>query len=198
MRTVSPGVCRMFLPKQFCGNIKMMIFNLSLSFFISLENDNSAHVVKRWTSSVASNSTSVLEYFQMILVTITRSQYLLPILLIYSSRVPGIFYEGGRLLLELNRVLRPGGFFVWSATPVYQKLEEDVQIWKGNKIYSPPINKLSHLKPTCYFIPFPHLRIFRDDFTDGINVLGARHYPEGQAKLNRSCHIPKTQIKQML
>ncbi|KAK4780409.1 hypothetical protein SAY87_016515 [Trapa incisa] len=38
--------------------------------------------------------------------------------------------EGGRLLLELNRVLRPGGFFLWSATPVYQKLEEDVQIWK--------------------------------------------------------------------
>ncbi|KAF7135605.1 hypothetical protein RHSIM_Rhsim08G0036800 [Rhododendron simsii] len=38
--------------------------------------------------------------------------------------------EGGRLLLELNRVLRPGGFFVWSATPVYQTLEEDVEIWK--------------------------------------------------------------------
>ncbi|KAL6993485.1 hypothetical protein U1Q18_011601 [Sarracenia purpurea var. burkii] len=38
--------------------------------------------------------------------------------------------EGGRLLLELNRVLRPGGYFVWSATPVYQQLEEDVQIWK--------------------------------------------------------------------
>ncbi|XP_057501705.1 probable methyltransferase PMT27 [Actinidia eriantha] len=38
--------------------------------------------------------------------------------------------EGGRLLLELNRVLRPGGYFVWSATPVYQTLEEDVQIWK--------------------------------------------------------------------
>ncbi|KAE9596593.1 hypothetical protein Lal_00007880 [Lupinus albus] len=37
--------------------------------------------------------------------------------------------EGGMLLLELNRVLRPGGYFVWSATPVYQKLEEDVQIW---------------------------------------------------------------------
>ncbi|XP_019424200.1 PREDICTED: probable methyltransferase PMT27 isoform X2 [Lupinus angustifolius] len=37
--------------------------------------------------------------------------------------------EGGILLLELNRVLRPGGYFVWSATPVYQKLEEDVQIW---------------------------------------------------------------------
>ncbi|KAL3614663.1 hypothetical protein CASFOL_041420 [Castilleja foliolosa] len=38
--------------------------------------------------------------------------------------------DGGALLLELNRVLRPGGYFVWSATPVYQKLEEDVQIWK--------------------------------------------------------------------
>jgi hypothetical protein len=35
------------------------------------------------------------------------------------------------LLLELNRLLRPGGFFVWSATPVYQKLPEDVEIWDG-------------------------------------------------------------------
>lgn len=39
--------------------------------------------------------------------------------------------EGGKLLLELNRVLRPGGYFVWSATPVYQKLAEDVAIWKA-------------------------------------------------------------------
>ncbi|XP_052114818.1 probable methyltransferase PMT27 [Arachis duranensis] len=38
--------------------------------------------------------------------------------------------DGGLLLLELNRVLRPGGFFVWSATPVYQTLKEDVEIWK--------------------------------------------------------------------
>ncbi|XP_047331213.1 probable methyltransferase PMT27 [Impatiens glandulifera] len=38
--------------------------------------------------------------------------------------------EGGALLLELNRVLRPGGYFVWSATPVYQTLEEDVEIWR--------------------------------------------------------------------
>ncbi|XP_042488431.1 probable methyltransferase PMT26 [Macadamia integrifolia] len=41
--------------------------------------------------------------------------------------------EGGKLLLELNRVLRPGGYFVWSATPVYQKLEEDVEIWEAMK-----------------------------------------------------------------
>uniref|UniRef100_A0A0D3HJ20 Methyltransferase n=1 Tax=Oryza barthii TaxID=65489 RepID=A0A0D3HJ20_9ORYZ len=39
--------------------------------------------------------------------------------------------EGGMLLLELNRLLRPGGFFVWSATPVYQELPEDVEIWGG-------------------------------------------------------------------
>ncbi|KVI08796.1 putative S-adenosyl-L-methionine-dependent methyltransferase, partial [Cynara cardunculus var. scolymus] len=37
----------------------------------------------------------------------------------------------GMLLLELNRLLRPGGYFVWSATPVYQNHEEDVQIWEG-------------------------------------------------------------------
>ncbi|XP_068649291.1 probable methyltransferase PMT26 [Aristolochia californica] len=39
--------------------------------------------------------------------------------------------EGGKLLLELNRMLRPGGYFLWSATPVYQKLPEDVGIWKA-------------------------------------------------------------------
>ncbi|CAL4896665.1 unnamed protein product [Urochloa decumbens] len=37
--------------------------------------------------------------------------------------------EGGTLLLEANRLLRPGGLFVWSATPVYRKVPEDVQIW---------------------------------------------------------------------
>ncbi|PWA91372.1 ankyrin-like protein [Artemisia annua] len=39
--------------------------------------------------------------------------------------------EGGKLLLELNRLLRPGGYFVWSATPVYRKGEEDLQIWEA-------------------------------------------------------------------
>ncbi|KAG6515910.1 hypothetical protein ZIOFF_026356 [Zingiber officinale] len=39
--------------------------------------------------------------------------------------------EGGMLLLELNRLLRPGGYFVWSATPVYQDLPEDVEIWQA-------------------------------------------------------------------
>ncbi|KAL9329776.1 hypothetical protein ACSQ67_004779 [Phaseolus vulgaris] len=41
--------------------------------------------------------------------------------------------EGGKLLLELNRVLRPGGFFVWSATPIYQKRGDDVEIWQEMK-----------------------------------------------------------------
>eukprot|EP00249_Psilotum_nudum_P019462 c27264_g1_i1 orf=476-2908(-) len=39
--------------------------------------------------------------------------------------------EGGKLLLELNRVLRPGGYFVWSATPIYRKGNEDVSTWKA-------------------------------------------------------------------
>jgi hypothetical protein len=44
------------------------------------------------------------------------------------------FFLGGKLLLELDRLLRPGGYFVWSATPVYQKLPEDVEIWEGKFI----------------------------------------------------------------
>lgn len=47
----------------------------------------------------------------------------------------GTVFIGGMLLLELNRVLRPGGFFVWCATPVYQKIPEDVEIWKGRIAY---------------------------------------------------------------
>jgi len=43
---------------------------------------------------------------------------------------------GGKLLLELNRVLRPGGFFVWSATPIYQKRGDDVEIWQGRQAYT--------------------------------------------------------------
>ncbi|CAN1812082.1 Probable methyltransferase PMT23 [Linum perenne] len=39
--------------------------------------------------------------------------------------------DGGKRLLELNRVLRPGGYFVWSATPVYRDDESDVKDWKS-------------------------------------------------------------------
>ncbi|MED6221641.1 hypothetical protein PIB30_056741 [Stylosanthes scabra] len=37
--------------------------------------------------------------------------------------------DGGKPLYELNRILRPGGFFAWSATPVYRDNEKDLQIW---------------------------------------------------------------------
>ncbi|KAM7270436.1 hypothetical protein ACFE04_029650 [Oxalis oulophora] len=37
--------------------------------------------------------------------------------------------DGGKPLMELNRILRPGGFFVWSATPVYRSNERDSKVW---------------------------------------------------------------------
>ncbi|XP_010554681.1 PREDICTED: probable methyltransferase PMT23 isoform X2 [Tarenaya hassleriana] len=37
--------------------------------------------------------------------------------------------DGGKPLLELNRILRPGGFFIWSATPVYRDDERDRNVW---------------------------------------------------------------------
>ncbi|KAF8397223.1 hypothetical protein HHK36_016133 [Tetracentron sinense] len=39
--------------------------------------------------------------------------------------------DGGKPLLELNRILRPGGFFVWSATPVYRDDERDQNVWNA-------------------------------------------------------------------
>ncbi|XP_009631455.1 probable methyltransferase PMT23 [Nicotiana tomentosiformis] len=39
--------------------------------------------------------------------------------------------DGGKPLMELNRILRPGGFFVWSATPVYRDDERDQKVWKA-------------------------------------------------------------------
>ncbi|KAG9453610.1 hypothetical protein H6P81_006514 [Aristolochia fimbriata] len=39
--------------------------------------------------------------------------------------------DGGKPLLELNRVLRPGGYFIWSATPVYRDDERDQSVWKA-------------------------------------------------------------------
>ncbi|XP_071934462.1 probable methyltransferase PMT23 [Coffea arabica] len=39
--------------------------------------------------------------------------------------------NGGKPLMELNRILRPGGYFIWSATPVYRKEERDQNVWKA-------------------------------------------------------------------
>jgi hypothetical protein len=44
----------------------------------------------------------------------------------------GATLAGGLSLVELNRVLRPGGFFIWSATPVYSSTDEDKKIWTGS------------------------------------------------------------------
>jgi hypothetical protein len=39
--------------------------------------------------------------------------------------------SGGKPLYELNRILRPGGYFAWSATPVYRNDERDQKVWNG-------------------------------------------------------------------
>ncbi|KAL0299320.1 UNVERIFIED_CONTAM: putative methyltransferase PMT23 [Sesamum radiatum] len=39
--------------------------------------------------------------------------------------------DGGKPLMELNRMLRPGGYFIWSATPVYKSDERDQNVWKS-------------------------------------------------------------------
>ncbi|VAH65558.1 unnamed protein product [Triticum turgidum subsp. durum] len=37
----------------------------------------------------------------------------------------------GKPLLELNRVLRPGGYYIWSATPVYRRGKRDEDDWNA-------------------------------------------------------------------
>lgn len=39
--------------------------------------------------------------------------------------------DGGKPLMELNRILRPGGYFIWSATPVYRDDERDKSVWNS-------------------------------------------------------------------
>ncbi|XP_039810615.1 probable methyltransferase PMT23 isoform X2 [Panicum virgatum] len=41
------------------------------------------------------------------------------------------YADGGKPLLELNRVLRPGGYYIWSATPVYRKDQRDKDDWNA-------------------------------------------------------------------
>ncbi|KAH0915939.1 hypothetical protein HID58_030385 [Brassica napus] len=81
--------------------------------------------------------------------------------------------EGGKLLLELNRALRPGGFFVWSATPVYRKTEEDVGIWKA-------MSKLT--KAMCW-----KLMTIK---TDELNEVGAAIY---QKPMTNECYNERSQ-----
>ncbi|XP_014753707.1 probable methyltransferase PMT23 isoform X2 [Brachypodium distachyon] len=41
------------------------------------------------------------------------------------------YADGGKPLLELNRVLRPGGYYIWSATPVYRRGKRDEEDWNA-------------------------------------------------------------------
>lgn len=83
--------------------------------------------------------------------------------------------DGGIHLLEVNRVLRPGGYFIWSATPVYQTLQQDIQIWKDKyhcKIFTTKLNLTSS---SIYLL---YLLTHRDIGSYGCNVLGACDHQE--------------------
>ncbi|CAN8264455.1 unnamed protein product [Cochlearia groenlandica] len=84
--------------------------------------------------------------------------------------------EGGKLLLELNRVLRPGGFFVWSATPVYQKKTEDVEIWKA-------MSELT--KKMCW-----ELISINKDTVNGVGVATYKKPTSNECYTNRSQQDP--------
>ncbi|XP_020571741.1 probable methyltransferase PMT23 isoform X2 [Phalaenopsis equestris] len=47
--------------------------------------------------------------------------------------------DGGKPLIELNRILRPGGLFVWSATPVYRDDPRDQSVWNAMVILTESI-----------------------------------------------------------
>lgn len=51
----------------------------------------------------------------------------------FSFNVSLFQIVGGMPLLELNRILRPGGYFIWSATPVYRDNSRDRSVWNGLK-----------------------------------------------------------------
>ena len=42
-----------------------------------------------------------------------------------------LFVKDGILLLEVNRLLRAGGYFAWAAQPVYKHEEAQQEAWKG-------------------------------------------------------------------
>ncbi|GAY40481.1 hypothetical protein CUMW_052270 [Citrus unshiu] len=55
--------------------------------------------------------------------------------------------QGGKPLLELNRILRPGGFFIWSATPVYRHDDRHRSVWNGllaSLIHAPAITHIQN------------------------------------------------------
>lgn len=43
-------------------------------------------------------------------------------------------YKDGILLLEVNRILRAGGYFAWAAQPVYKHEENLQEQWKGSSL----------------------------------------------------------------
>ena len=51
--------------------------------------------------------------------------------MVYLNPLSLFFVEDGILLLEVNRMLRAGGYFVWAAQPVYKHKEVLEEQWQG-------------------------------------------------------------------
>ena len=65
----------------------------------------------------------------MLVFTINLKAIVLCIALM--SHVSLAFHKDGILLLEADRLLRAGGYFVWAAQPVYKHEEILQDQWKG-------------------------------------------------------------------
>lgn len=77
-----------------------------------------------WTNRILSKDLQS----EFCIVLLIYFQYILIFLPTFEEKV-WVKNAGGKPLLELNRLLRPGGFFVWSATPVYQHDERHRNVW---------------------------------------------------------------------
>ncbi|KAM0912010.1 hypothetical protein ACQ4PT_013089 [Festuca glaucescens] len=78
----------------------------------------------------------------------------------WCCKIHSVCRAGGKPLLELNRVLRPGGFFIWSATPVYREEKRDQDDWNGMLLLIVASCQLLQMKQTTH--PFCGLKDLSD------------------------------------